>query len=64
MAGDKHCGTCRYFGFKGLEKRCRHPEHPGEITEWPCCCEDWLDSDFKPYGAKTFPDPVPLEQRP
>lgn len=63
MAEDhKHCGTCRYFGFKGFERWCRHPDHPARLTTWPCHCPAWLDKEAKSLGGITYPDPIILEQ--
>lgn len=55
---DKHCGTCRYFGWLKLERWCRHPDHPAKLKKWPGLCGDWLDSETKDTALKVYPAPV------
>ena len=40
---DRYCGTCYYFGWKGLDKWCRHPDHVEEIADFWVGCSDWID---------------------
>lgn len=37
------CGTCYYFGFKGIERYCRHPDHAFVVQQWGVGCPDWYD---------------------
>jgi hypothetical protein len=66
------CGTCRYFGWKALEKWCRHPTHPAPYIPRRACaimgagglCREYLEVDAKamPGQPSPWPDPVNLEE--
>ena len=55
------CGTCYYFGFKGLEKYCRHPDHPLTIQQWGIGCLDWYDM-FNKDPLKKRPERLPIDK--
>jgi hypothetical protein len=50
------CGTCRYFGFQGLVRLCRHPDHVVVIRQWGVGCPQWVLTTAK----DPHPDPVPM----
>lgn len=55
------CGECKYFGFRGLTRHCRHPEHPLPIVKWPGECRDFIDIEKKIMPGKAQPWPEPVE---
>jgi hypothetical protein len=40
---NRYCGTCYYFGWKGLDKWCRHPDHVEEVKKFWEGCSGWID---------------------
>lgn len=60
MAGH---GECKYFGWLGLQRYCRHPKHQEPITEWPGGCRDHVDLDKKIMAGQEQPWPEPVELR-
>jgi hypothetical protein len=54
------CGTCKYLGWHGQLRYCRHPDHVAIIKSWPHNCDDWLHIDEKFVGSYTFRLPVRL----
>jgi hypothetical protein len=57
-----HCGECRYGGWKGLVKYCRHPGHVKPITQWEKKCPEFCDQDRKimPGQEQPWAEPVRL----
>jgi hypothetical protein len=67
MAEDQVCGTCWYFGWDGLTKVCRHPDHPYEIQTWGIGCDEWsylFDKELKgrPLNRKPRVEPDRLTE--
>jgi hypothetical protein len=54
------CGDCKYFGFRGLEKWCRHPDHLRAIRKWGKQCPDWVEWDAKHMPGHPAPWPYPV----
>jgi len=56
------CGECKFFGFLGLQRYCRHPEHSQPIRQWPGHCQGFVDIDkkFMPGQKQPWPEPVKL----
>jgi hypothetical protein len=40
---NRYRGTCYYFGWKRLDKWCRHPDHVEEVKEFWEECQGWID---------------------
>lgn len=55
-------GECKFFGWLGLKRYCRHPDHVAELKKWPGKCPDFVDLDKKimPGHAQPWPEPVEL----
>ena len=58
------CGTCLYFGWKGVEHYCRHPHHNRLIAGVDCGGRDYIDRYRKtlPTKRENRLEPVPIEQ--
>ena len=41
---NRYYGNCYYFGWKRLDKWCRHQDHVEEINEFWKGCTDWIDA--------------------
>lgn len=61
IVSNQVCGTCYYFGFKGLEKYCRHPDHPFAIQQWGVGCQGWYDVLNKDPRKKR-PERLPIDE--
>lgn len=57
---DRHCGNCKYVGWYGLQKWCRHPDHVEPIRRPDKSCQDWLDEETKHMPGETPPWPYPV----
>lgn len=59
------CGECKFFGFLGLQRHCRHPEHPLPIRQWPGQCGEFVDQNkkFMPGKPQPWPEPVKLKKQ-
>jgi len=51
-----HCGTCYYFGWRGITKWCRHPDVNRPLKKWGLKCDRWVRFDSK--------EPVEVERMP
>jgi hypothetical protein len=56
------CGECKYLGWLGLTRYCRHPDHVAPLTKWPGKCPDFVDLEMKcmPGHEPKWPLPVDL----
>ena len=54
------CYSCKYFGFRGLKKWCRHPDYNKELPKERSKCGKWLDVDKMDISPekRTFVDPL------
>lgn len=57
------CGGCKYLGWRGLVKWCRHPAHVVRIKP-AGKCPDFIDLDAKvmPGNPAPWPEPVNLQE--
>jgi len=62
---DKHCGNCKYTGWKGLTRWCRHPYHVAPLENPSGHCNEWLDEDTKhmPGEVPAWEYPVRLAEK-
>lgn len=47
-----HCGDCKYLGWLGLDKWCRHPAINKPILQWGKQCAQWIEFDSKPLPGQ------------
>ncbi|MDY0262002.1 hypothetical protein [Syntrophotalea acetylenica] len=59
------CSDCKYIGWRGLERWCRHPDHVARLKNPAAQCADWVHEDVKhlPHEAPPWPYPVSLATR-
>jgi hypothetical protein len=54
------CTDCKYIGWKGLERWCRHPAHVTRLKNPAAQCTDWLHEDTKHMPGEVPPWPYPV----
>lgn len=59
------CTDCKYIGWKGLERYCRHPAHVKPLKNTASQCNDWLSDETKhmPDEVPKWPYPVKLAEK-
>ena len=51
---------CKYIGWKGRDRWCRHPNHVAPITK-PCAgCREYVHEDVKHMPGEVPPWPYPV----
>lgn len=58
------CGSCKYFGWRGLKMWCRHPKYNRELPRLNFHCKEWLDEDHKAVSKERqdFPSPLTIKE--